>query len=436
MKVHKILFLHFLILILLCTLFLSLPFSQKKGQRISFLNILFISTSAVCVTGLSPLDIGSNLSFFGQVVLLIFIQLGGLSLASFFIFFSYITTHRLNLFQRKLILSTYSAALKEDFKPLIFSVVLVSFILEIIGSLVFFTQFLKKHPPLEALWFSIFHSVSAFCNAGFSLYSENLTFWRDNSVVVLNASFLIFLGGIGFLVLSEIYLKIKAKEKLSLHSFIVLKATIILIITGMIFFLVFEWNGVLKDMVFFEKIYVSLFHSLTPRTCGFNIIEISFLKPSTLFLTMVLMFIGTAPGSTGGGIKVTTFYAGVFKIYSKVRGESQCHIRNKAISSKSIDLSFYLIFYSILLCGLIFILILIVEGKNHPFEFLLFETFSAFGTVGLSCGVTGKLFGLSKIFLIILMFLGRIGGLVFLSILQEPRKSTGIIYTEENLLVG
>lgn len=436
MKVHNILILHFLVLILICTLLLSLPFSKRKGENVSFLDTLFISTSAVCVTGLTPLDVGMKFSIFGQITLLIFIQLGGLSLASFFIFFSYITTHRLNLFQRKLILSTYSAALREDFKPLIFSIILVSFFIEFIGSILFFTQFIKKHTTIEAIFYSIFHSISAFCNAGFSLYSDNLAFWRDNPFVIFTSSFLIFFGGIGFLVLSEIYLKFKAREKLSLHSLIVLKSTIVLIISGTILFALFEWKGVLKEMPFFEKLYVSLFHSITPRTCGFNLVGMNMLKPSTLLLTMFLMFIGSAPGSTGGGIKVTTFYASFLKVISKIRGENQCRVKNRAISSKSIEMSFYLIFYSLMLCSFVFALILISEGKNNPFDFLLFETLSAFGTVGLSCGITNNLLPFSKFLLILLMFSGRIGGLVFLSIIQESKKPTGVVYTEENLLVG
>lgn len=436
MKVHNILILHFLILILVCTILLSLPFSHKKGEKLSFMNTIFISTSAVCVTGLAPVDIGKTFNLFGQIILLLFIQLGGLSLASFFIFFSYITSHKLNLFQRKLILSTYSSALKEDFKPLIFSIIFASFFIEIFGAIIFFTQFTKKHSTLEAIWYSLFHSISAFCNAGFSLYSENLAFWKDNPIVVIVSSFLIFLGGIGFIVLSELYLKIRKKEKLSLHSFITIKATLILIFFGMLLFLIFEWNGVLKDMTFFKKFYISLFHSITPRTSGFNLISINLLKPSTLFLTIFLMFIGASPGSTGGGVKTTTFYSSILKLISKVKGQPQCHIRNRAISNQSIELSYYLIIFAVLFCSLIFMFILIVENNNFAFEQILFEVISAFGTVGLSCGITPKLLWFSKLLLILLMYFGRIGSLVLLSIIQEKKKATGIIYTEENLLVG
>lgn len=436
MKVHNILVSHFLILILICTILLSLPFSQKKGEKVNFIDTLFVSASAVCVTGLTPVDVGKVLSPIGQIILLLFIQIGGLSLASFYIFFSYITSHRLKLFQRKLILTTYSSALKEDFKPLIFSIILASFFIEIFGAIILFTQFLKKHTFFEAIWYSIFHSISAFCNAGFSLYSENLIYWKDNPIVVFLSSFLIFLGGIGFIVLSEIYLKIKVKERLSLHTLITLKASLILILLGTLLFLIFEWNGVLKDMPIFKKFFTSFFQSITPRTCGFNIVSINLLKPSTLFFTIFLMFIGSAPGSTGGGIKVTTFYASILKIISKLKGENQCHIKSRAISSSSIEFSFYLIFYGILLCSFVFIFLLIIEGKTFPFEFIFFEVVSAFGTVGLSCGITGELSILSKIFIIILMYFGRIGGLVFLSILQEKKKKTGIIYPEENLLVG
>jgi len=436
MKVHNILILHFLILIFVSTILLSLPFSHKKGENISFIDAIFVSTSAVCVTGLTTFDVGRVLSPLGQIILLLFIQLGGLSLASFFIFFSYITSHRLNLFQRKLILSTYSSALKEDLKPLIFSIVLASFFIEIFGAVILFTQFLKKHSFLEAIWYSIFHSVSAFCNAGFSLYSENLIFWNDNPIVVFILSLLIFLGGIGFIVLSEIYLKIRNNEKLSLHSLITLKASFILIFFGTFLFLIFEWNGVLKDMPFFQKIYISLFQSITPRTCGFNAVSINLLKPYTLFLTIFFMFVGASPGSTGGGIKTTTFYASILKIISKLKGENQCHIKNRAISSSSIEFSFYIIFYGLLLCSLVFIFLLIIEGGKFSFEFIFFEVVSAFGTVGLSCGITSGLSVLSKIFIIILMYFGRIGALVFLSILQEGKKATGVIYPEENLLVG
>lgn len=436
MKVHNILILHFLFLILICTILLSLPLSHKKGEKLNLIDSIFVSTSAVCVTGLTPIEIGKTFNLFGQIILLLFIQLGGLSLASFFIFFSYITSNKLNLFQRKLILSTYSSALKEDFKPLIFSIILASFVIEIFGSIIFFAQFIKRHPPLEAIWYSLFHSISAFCNAGFSLYSENMAFWKDNPIVVFVSSFLIFFGGIGFIVLSELYLKIKAKEKLSLHSFITIKATFILIFFGMLLFLIFEWNGVLKDMTFFKKFYISLFHSITPRTCGFNLISINLLKPYTLFLTIFLMFIGASPGSTGGGVKTTTFYSSILKLISKVKGQTQCHIRNKAISNQSIELSYYLIIFAVLFCSLIFMFILIIENNNFPFEQILFEVISAYGTVGLSCGITSDLFWLSKFFIILLMYFGRIGSLVLLSIIQERKKISGITYTEENLLVG
>lgn len=436
MKVHNILLLHFLALILTCAILLSLPFSHKKGEKISLIDTFFISTSAVCVTGLSPVDVGTKLSIFGQIILLLFIQLGGLSLASFFIFFSYITTNRLNLFQRKLILSTYTSALKEDFKPLIFSIVLASFLIEFAGALLLFTQFLKKHPFIESFWYSFFHSVSAFCNAGFSLYSENLAVWKENPFVVLITSLLIFIGGIGFIVLSEFYMKLRLKEKLSLHSFVTIKATLILILIGFLFFMVFEWNGVLKGMNFFQKLYVSLFHSVTPRTCGFNLVQINLLNPSTLLLTIILMFIGAAPGSTGGGVKTTTFYSCLLKIWGKIKGDRQCHLKNRAISSESIEMSFYLIIIAISFCFLIFFLLLITENKKFPFDFILFEVISAFGTVGLSCGITPDLSWLSKIFLIILMYFGRIGALVLLSIIQDKKKTTGIIYAEESLLVG
>ncbi len=436
MKVHKILLLHFLILIFLCTIFLKLPFSWAEGKKISLINALFISTSAVCVTGLSPLDIGSTLSPLGKVLLLLFIQVGGLSLASFFIFFSYITAHKLNLFQRKLILSTYSSALKQDFKPLIFSIVIASFIIEIIGAILLFFPFLKRHSPLQALWYSLFHSISAFCNAGFSLYEQNLMVWSDNPFVVFVFSILIFLGGIGFIVISEIFIKIKTREKLSLHSFITLKATLILIILGTLLFLIFEWNGVLRERNLFQKFYISLFHSLTPRTCGFNLLNIGSLGFPALFLTMVLMFIGASPGSTGGGIKTTTFYIIFLKIISKFHGENQTHIKNKADSNKTVENGFQIFFIALFLIFTIFILILIFDGKNFKFQEILFEVISAFGTVGLSCGITSYLSTFSKVFIIVLMYFGRIGGLVILSILQEERKTLGVIYTEENVLIG
>lgn len=435
MKVHKILILHYLILILICFILISFPFSYKSGNVLSFSDRLFIATSAVCVTGLTPVDIGKEFSFLGQIFLIFSIKLGGLSLASFFIFFSYLTVHKLNLFQRKLILTTYSSALKEDFKPLIFSIVFASLAIELFGAFMFLTQFLKKHGFLEAIWYSIFHSISAFCNAGFSLYSENLSFWQENPIVIFTASILIFLGGIGFIVISEIFLKIKGKEKLSLHSIVTIKASIIFIFLGMILFLIFEWNGVLKDMGFFNKFYISLFHSITPRTCGFNLVRINLLNPVTLFLTIFLMFIGASSGSCGGGIKVNTFYISFLKVISKIKGESQCHIKSKAISNKSIEFSFYLIFLGVFTCFLFTMIILVLEGNKFPFLFSLFEVVSAFGTVGLSCGITSELFWSTKIVLSFLMLFGRIGPLVFLSILQDE-KQKGIIYSEENLLIG
>ncbi len=414
----------FLTVILMGTFLLMLPLSSNGG--VSFINALFTSTSAVCVTGLIVVSM-SHFTLFGQLVILSLIQVGGFGYMSFTSFI-FLTFKKKLSYRDKIIL-------KEAFNyPEMHSIVgffrrimIFAFTCEFVGAVLLFFVFYPNMNFLKAAYFAIFHSISAFNNAGFSLFSNSFVDYKYNALLNFTVIFLIVLGGIGFVVINEFYLYMKKKINfLSLHVKVVLSTTILLIFVPTILIYVLEVNGVLHNQGFFKDILVSLFQSVTTRTAGFNTIDLSFMHNSTLFLLVILMFIGASPGGTGGGVKTTVASSVAAAVYSYIRGEKEVILFNRKIPDEAIYKSLVVIILSFFILSLAAFVLSDIESVN--FLSALFESVSALSTVGLSISTTNLSLSASfdavgKLIIILLMFAGRVGLFSFSVALFGKKKS-------------
>ena len=390
----------FVLTILAGGIFLHAPFSLREGH-ISIIDALFTATSAVCVTGLSVVDIGTRFNTTGQMILLLMIQLGGLGIMTYTTVVMLLLGKKLSFRGKEAIQGTLSYKLGQGLLSLIKNVFLVTILFEGIGLIFLFIRWSFFFPPREALYNALFHSVSAFCNAGLSLFSRSLMDFRDdpwiNAVMVL----LIISGGLGFVVVQDIRQYInnrltrKKRARLSLHSRIVLVTTSSLVLSGLVIFLMLEWRHALSGVPFGEKILISLFQSVTPRTAGFNTMDYNLLTNGTLLFTIFFMFIGASPGSTGGGIKTTSFAVLLAMALAKWKNRSETFIFGRTVPAGAVSRTISIFLASILLVILSTLALMITDAGDIPvtesrglFIQYLFETVSAFGTVGLSTGVT------------------------------------------------
>jgi trk system potassium uptake protein TrkH len=429
-------------LILAGAVLLWLPFSSTKG--LGFVDALFTSASAVCVTGLAVIDIGKDLTVAGQVITIFLFQIGGLGIITFSAFLFGIMGRGISFKGREIVQSTFLHKPRRDFIVILRSVLIATFIIESIGILLLFSRFSQDFPAGTALFHAVYNAISAFNNCGYSLFSDNLVRYQGDIIVNLTIMGLIVTGGIGFVVIHEVYYRIKGSEKsLSLHTKLVLTATGVLILGGAVMFFFFERNHVIKDMPFLTQVLVSFFQSITPRTAGFNTVDIGQLTNATILMMIVLMFIGASPGSTGGGIKTTSATLLTLLIWSKWKGNEEVNIWNRTIPKDLISRTISIIFAAAFSVFLITSFLLLVEAENlqplqsrHFFVEYLFETTSAFGTVGLSMGVTPKLNDLQKLAIILIMFAGRVGPLTLAFSLARRSGKKGITYAEESVMVG
>jgi len=445
--------LSFIIIILIGGLLLLLPAATVNG--ISVTDAFFTSTSAVCVTGLTTVDTATYFTFFGKSIIMILIQIGGLGIMTFTtffgLFFSGSSTFKDQLLIKDLI---NSDALSEIFKTLI-KIILFTFIIEFIGFiLIWFSLDSHLHFSIENIKFSIFHSISAFCNAGFSTRSLGLMdpSIAHNYLLHTIIAFLIIAGGIGFPILLNYYKLFKhflynlvrilqgksyshKPHIININSRIVIITTLFLIIFGMLSFLIFENNNTLKGYSWAEKLYLSFFASVTPRTAGFNTIDYSQILPITALLTMFLMWIGASPSGTGGGIKTSTFAIAILNIFSFAKGKNRIEVSKREISSQSVRKAFATIQLSLLVIGIAIVLVSYFN-PNLDFEKIIFECFSAFGTVGLSMGITPQLAIASKWVLIVTMFLGRIGTLTLFVAFIRKVKTIRYKYPDEEIIIN
>ncbi|NIS61491.1 MAG: hypothetical protein GTO13_12555 [Proteobacteria bacterium] len=442
---ERTLILSFLIIILVGTCLLSLPYAARP-QSASFVDALFTATSAVCVTGLIVVHTGSFFSQFGQVVILTLIQVGGLGIMTFSVFFYLLLGRSIAIRDRRIIQDTFSQFPIRNIYVLLKSVFLYTIVIEFVGALLLFIGWIDYFPLMTALYFSLFHAISAFCNAGFSLFSDSLVGFQKNILVNLSLTSLIILGGIGFIVLKEmvgIGLRKNAPSGISLHSKVVLTTTATLIILGTLFIFLIERNGSLLKFPLGEKILISYFQSVTSRTAGFNTIPMVSLSNATLFLLVIFMFIGASPGSCGGGIKTTNLATLVSLAINRYKGRERANLFKRTVPHETVSRSISIILASVLAVTIITIFLLITQLGNlsHTesrglFLDYLFETVSAFGTVGLSMGVTTKLDTAGKLIIIAMMLLGRLGPLTLAFAMARKVKKSEFQYAEESIIVG
>jgi trk/ktr system potassium uptake protein len=439
----RIFILSFAVVIVLGAFALWSPFSAS-GKPLAFVDALFMSTSGVCVTGLATVDIGKDLSLTGQIITLILFQIGGLGIITFSVFLFGLMGRGVSFKEREIIQSVFMHTPRRDFFGILRSVLLFTLVIESVGTILLFIRFSQDFPLGQALYTSVYHAVSAFNNCGYSLFSDSLTGYRGDWIVNLTIMGLLLLGGIGFIVLHELRGRWSGSQKgLSVHTKIVLVTTGFLIVSGALLFYLFERSFILKDMDLPTTVLVSVFQAVTPRTCGFNTVDIAGLTNGTILLLMVLMFIGASPGSTGGGIKTTSAAVLFLMIWNRFKGHDEVNAFNRTIPKEVLTRTLSIILASAFSVALIFSVLLLTgmtslpatQSRQHFVEYL-FETISAFGTVGLSMGTTAVLNDLQKIAVIILMFAGRVGPLTLAFSLAAVSPKKEIVYAEETVMVG
>lgn len=427
------------------TILLHSPFSHYE-KSISWIDSLFTATSATCVTGLTVVDTGHLFTRTGQIIIAALIQLGGLGIMTFTSLAFYLWRKRILLTDKiavgESLLNNSSFHLGDFLKK----IVIFTFLIEAVGA---FSIFIFGHHHFS-IFSSVFHSISAFCNAGFSLNSDNLMNFKGNFGINITIMGLIILGGLGFSVLEEghsyISAKIKRKKKgykLSRHFEIVVKTTLFLILAGWIFIYFADYINLKHSFPESEDLMASLFQSVTCRTAGFNTLDISSMTNASLLFMILLMFIGGAPGSCAGGIKVTTFRVLWAFIIDTIRGRDQVCIGRYAIDRETVNKGLTLLFFSSAILLVSVLLMSFTEGGDLPhikargnFLEILFETVSAYGTVGLSTGLTSALSFVGKMIIVALMFIGRLGPLVLLSALQSMQTKILYLKPEQSVSIG
>ncbi|MGG7077724.1 TrkH family potassium uptake protein [Clostridium sardiniense] len=434
----QILALGFIIVILIGGILLSLPISSANGESTNFLDALFTSTSAVCVTGLVTLDTGTHWNEFGQIVIMLLIEVGGLGFMSFATFIAVLLGKKITLRDRLLMQEAMNTFNIQGLVRMVRYVLGFTFSVQFFGALLLSTQFIPQFGFLKGVYFSIFHSISAFCNAGFDLFGgfSSVTAYSSNAVVLLTISSLIIIGGLGFTVWLELY-NYRGLKKLSVHSKIVILITVVLLIGGTILMYLFEMNNpqTIGNMGFGDKILNSYFASASPRTAGFNSVSTDGMTNSGKFLTIILMFIGGSPGSTAGGLKTATFGIVILTVISVIRGREDTQVFGRRFSKELVYKSFALLIIGMALVIGVSMLLSITD-PNESFINILYEATSAFGTVGLTTGVTQRLSTAGKIIIMITMYCGRVGPMtVALAFLRNKKKQTHK-YPEGKILIG
>jgi trk system potassium uptake protein TrkH len=387
-------------------------------------------------------DTGKDLSTVGQVITLLLIQIGGLGIITFSTVFFILMGRGISFKGREIVQTTFLHTPTRNFFVILKSVLWFTFIAEALGTLFLFIRFSFELPLGAAFYRALYHAVSAFNNAGFSLFSDSLIGYQGDLIINLIIMGLIVHGGIGFVVQYEILSRLRGLQtKLSIHTRMVMITTVILILSGAILFFIFERNHIIQDVPVLNKILASLFQSITPRTAGFNTVDIGSLTNATILLMLVLMFIGASPGSTGGGVKTTSAALLILMIWNRFKGNEDVNVFNRTIPKEIVSRSVSIIFASAFSVAII-TSVLLIAGGGHPLESrrffveYLFETVSAFGTVGLSMGATPKLSDIQKIAMILMMFVGRVGPLTLAFSLSRARVKEGLTYAEEGVMVG
>lgn len=423
----------FLIVILLGAVLLALPISHQ-GEGLNFVDAFFTSTSAVCVTGLSPVsDISSRLNLFGRIVLAILIEIGGLGFVTIVTFIGIVLGFKIGLSQRLLLKEALNQDNVSGLVKMVKRIVMTAFIIQLIGFVLNFIDFyFIHHMEIDAaIGFGLFHAISSFNNAGFDLFgSSSLITFSDDILLNFSTSLLIILGGIGFIVIFDIFEK-KSFRKLSLHSKVVILTTIFLLVFGTVVYKLTDLK-----LTWLE----CFFMSVSTRTAGFTVVDLSrdFSQAAVLF-TIFLMFVGASPASTGGGVKTTTLFTILASIRAFATGEHQTHAFKRRISDGLIVKAFILTTFAISFIVFSSFIILAIEQENFTLEEILFEVTSGFGTVGLTLGITSELSVYSKLIICLVMYVGRLGPVTFISLFNHRSAdlSTDTVgYVKGTLIIG
>ena len=438
----------FLGAILLGAFLFMLPVSTQSHTWMRPMDALFTSCSAVCITGLTVIDVGRDLSLFGQTVLLCLVQLGCLGIMTCATFFLVVVGRRISLASEFSLMNAYGVSGVRGFRSLVVWVVSAMLVIEAAGAIVLWFQFTFDQPVGEALangraWYrAFFFAVMSFCNAGFSLDPGSISGFQDQPFVLVTLGVLVILGGLGFLVIYNVCTvkfwrrKLVKRGRLSLHARVVLQWTFFFSLLMYVLFYFLEWKGALSDYGAASRPAVAFFQALTPRTCGFTVVPVEDLQPATRFLSEVMMFIGAAPGGAGGGIKITTFAVFLTTLLAICRGHRDTVMLERAVPEEVVREAtvIVIVFAALVTCAMT---VLLVSESGISFEYLLFETVSAVTTTGLTCAdTTVSLSNVGRVVIMVCMFCGRLGAIAIVMLIGGQDERTSIRYAKEELVVG
>lgn len=419
---------------------LTLPFFSRSGESTSFIDALFTATSAVCVTGLTTLNTAEHWNSAGQFLLMLLIEIGGLGFMMVPIIFFAIAKKKVSFSMRIVLKEALNLEKMSGVMNLMIYILKFAVIIQLLGALALSVVFVPKFGLGKGIWFSIFHAVSSFCNAGFDLLGDSLLNYQTNVYLLLVISVLVIAGGLGFIVWRDV-LSYPRVRKITLHSKIALSVTGILLIGGCILFYFTERNGMtLVKGTFVEKLVNTFFMSVTPRTAGYCSVDYLQMSHAGLILTMFLMYIGGTSGSTAGGLKTTTLGTLVIQMYAMFKGKTRAEVFGRTIRQTTVLRALTLFFVTLSLCVAAIMVLSVTETipKNSGIEYIAFEVFSAFGTVGLTMGLTPDLTFIGKIVIISLMYIGRVGimTVVFSLLVKGNKKEANYKLPEESIMIG
>ena len=429
----------FAAIILTGSLLLTLPIASRTGEFTPYLDALFTATSAACVTGLVVVDTWTHWSLFGQIIILILIQVGGMGFMTLGVYMAILLRRKIGLRIRGILQESINSMQIGGIVKLAKKIMVGTIFFESLGAVILMTRFIPRFGILKGIWYGIFHSISAFCNAGFDLLGatgeyQSLVYYAGDWVVNLVIMSLIVIGGIGFLVWNDLSINKLKWKRYSLHTKIVLSTTAILIVTGAVLFFFMERNNVLLGRSFDEQILSSLFNSVTARTAGFNTTDTGALTEGSKFVTMILMFIGGSPGSTAGGVKTTTIVVLLVFMHSNMFQEAGCNIFKRRLDESAIKKASVVTCTH--LCLVIIATVFLLAAQPFSLTDVLFEVLSAMGTVGMTTGITRDICTVSRLVLIFLMFCGRIGSLTFALSLRGHKHDAPVKQPVEQITIG
>ncbi len=427
--------------ITLGALVLMLPVSANPGKSISLIDAFFMSTSATCVTGLASISLVDDLSIFGQMVLLVLLQVGGLGIMTLSSSMAVLMGKNLEMREQVIMHDVLDTSSSEELLNLVVNVIRYTFAIEFVGAILLTIGFYQEGFEIgQSLYYGFYHSISAFCNAGFALWNNNLEDFKFAPLIHFTIAFLIIFGGIGFSVLKDVGDMLKKKQRslraLSLHTKIVLVTNTLLLITGTFYLFFGEFLHSFQDYSMWEKFQVAFFQSTTTRTAGFNTVSMMALQPHCIYLMILLMFIGASPGSTGGGVKTSTFAILLYSVKATLQGRQEVEMFERRIPAQTVVKSIAIFIICIIVVS-IGVLVLVRVEPDKSFLSLIFEVVSGFGTVGLSMGITPFLSSIGKLCIISMMYLGRVGPLtLILAVGSRVVLPSNVEYPEGKVLIG